>query len=97
MDLSKIPNSQIWDLNETGICGQSSRNKKMVIASTGMRATVRQTNDRTNVSALICVNANGGYVPPFFIPSDKSVCQAHTYGELQASPTAFLSTGLFVQ
>jgi hypothetical protein len=38
--IGSLPPSQIWNLDESGICGQVSRNKLKVIATKGMRANV---------------------------------------------------------
>ncbi|KAG1697838.1 hypothetical protein DVH05_015792 [Phytophthora capsici] len=68
-----IPTSRIWNLDETGMCPQTRNSKKKVLATKNMRANVQESNDRTNVSALVCVNADGGFVPPFlFCLANKS-------------------------
>ncbi|KAE9003144.1 hypothetical protein PF005_g17005 [Phytophthora fragariae] len=56
-----FPPSCIWNLDETGMCGQGSRNAKVVLASKGKRANVQQSDSRDNVSALVCVNAAGDH------------------------------------
>ncbi|KAF4149874.1 DDE superfamily endonuclease [Phytophthora infestans] len=67
-----------------------------------MPANVQESNDRTNVSALVCVNADGGFVPPFFILPGKQIRVRDTAGGLDgsmfaASESAFLTTKLFIQ
>ncbi|GMG17081.1 unnamed protein product [Phytophthora fragariaefolia] len=58
-----IPPSRIWNLDETGMCGQASGAKPKVLASKGYRANVQQSDSRVNVSALVCGNADGDIVP----------------------------------
>jgi len=94
--------SRIWNLDETGMCGQGSRNQKVVLAAKGQRANTQQSNSRTNVSALVCVNADGHCLPPFFIFPGKNVIKAHTAGAspgtlFAATESSFLVTALFVQ
>lgn len=94
--------SRIWNLDETGMCGQGSRNQKVVLAVKGQRANTQQSNSRTNVSALVCVNADGQCLPPFFIFPGKNIIRSHTTGAspgsiFAASESSFLVTALFVQ
>ncbi|OWY92198.1 DNA binding protein [Phytophthora megakarya] len=95
--LADISTSRIWNLDETGMCPQTRNSKKKVLAGTNMRANVQESNDRTNVSALVCVNADGGYVPPFFILPRKKIRVRDTAGGMKgstfaASESAFLTT-----
>ncbi|OWZ07778.1 hypothetical protein PHMEG_00019791, partial [Phytophthora megakarya] len=71
--LVDIPTSRIWNFDETGMCPQTCNSKKKVLAATNMRAHVQESNDRTNISALVCVNVDGGYVPPVFILPRKKI------------------------
>jgi hypothetical protein len=76
----KLPPSRIWNLDETGMCGQGFCNKKVVLASKGKRTNTQQSNSRDNVSMPVCVNADGGYLPPFFIvPGRKSLHKSHEW------------------
>ncbi|KAE9291520.1 hypothetical protein PR003_g25013 [Phytophthora rubi] len=84
------------------MCGQGSRNAKVVLASKGKRANVQQSDSRDNVSALVCVNAAGDHLPPFFILPGKKINISHTRGAMEgaifaASESSFLVTALFVK
>jgi hypothetical protein len=100
--LDGVPPSRIWNLDETGMCPQERNSKQRVLASKGKRANVQESDDRTNVSALVCVNADGGYVPPFFIMPGKNVRRRSITGgspgaTFAASDSSFLTTHLFIQ
>ncbi|OWY97028.1 DNA binding protein [Phytophthora megakarya] len=100
--LADIPTSRTWNLDETGMFPQTRNRKKKVLAATNMFANVQESNDRTNVLALVCVNADGGYVPPFFILPGKKTRVRDTAGGMKgstfaASESAFLATKLFIQ
>ncbi|GMF56188.1 unnamed protein product [Phytophthora fragariaefolia] len=47
----EIPPSRIWNLDETGMCGQASGAKPKILASKGYRENVQQSDSRINVSA----------------------------------------------
>ncbi|OWZ03193.1 TRAF3-interacting protein [Phytophthora megakarya] len=100
--LADISTSRIWNRDETGMCPQTRNSKKKVLAATNMRANVQESNDRTNVSVLVCVNADGGYVLPFFMLPGKKIRVRDTAGGMKgstfaASESAFLTTKLFIQ
>ncbi|KAF0724532.1 hypothetical protein Ae201684P_012542 [Aphanomyces euteiches] len=65
-------------------------------------ANAQRADSRQNISVLVCVNAGGGYIPPFFILPGTNVCRRMTNGGMPgsafaASPSSFLSTTLFIQ
>ncbi|EGZ22018.1 hypothetical protein PHYSODRAFT_488454 [Phytophthora sojae] len=98
----ELPPSRIWNLDETGMSGQVSGAKPKVLASKGYRANVQQSDSRENVSALVCGNADGGFVPPFIIFPGFSYDRKHTHGgypnsKYASSPSSFLVTKLFVE
>ncbi|POM62096.1 hypothetical protein PHPALM_28786 [Phytophthora palmivora] len=55
--VADIPTSRIWNLDETGMSPQTRSTRKKVLAAKHMRANVQESNDRTNVSALMVTNA----------------------------------------
>ncbi|KAE9350561.1 hypothetical protein PR003_g5306 [Phytophthora rubi] len=65
-----FPPSCIWNLDETGMCGQGSRNAKVVLASKGKRANVQQSDSRDSVSAL--VHTRGAMEGVIFAASERS-------------------------
>jgi len=74
----------------------------MVLATKGKRANVQQSDSRDNVSAFVCVNAGGDYLPPFFIMFGKNINVSHTVGAMEgaifaASESSFLVTALFIK
>ncbi|POM77159.1 Hypothetical protein PHPALM_5499 [Phytophthora palmivora] len=100
--VADIPTSRIWNLDETGMSCQILCTRKKVLAAKHMRANVQESNDRTNVSALVCVNADGGFAPPFFILPAKKIRVRDTAEGLKgsmfaASESVFLTTKLFIQ
>ncbi|POM64120.1 Transposon Polyprotein Reverse transcriptase [Phytophthora palmivora] len=100
--VADIPTSRIWNLDETGMSPQTRSTRKKVLAAKHMRGNVQESNDRTNMSGLVCVNADGGFVPPFFILPGKKIRVRDTAGGLKgsmfaASESAFLTTKLFIQ
>ncbi|POM79924.1 TRAF3-interacting protein [Phytophthora palmivora] len=85
--VADIPTSRIWNLDETGMSPQTWSTRKKVLAAKHMRGNVQESNDRTNVSALVCVNADGGFV-----------LQRMNWGYSSVlSESAFLTTKLFIQ
>jgi DDE superfamily endonuclease len=136
MNKYQFPPSRIWNLDETGMCPQGSRNGTSVVATKGLRANVvllvlldtarydhldtiifsqlahsfcitnincnKASSDRTNVSALVAVNADGGWIPLFFIFPGKNICERFTHGAIEgsifaASPSSYLNTTLFIK
>ncbi|KAG3008897.1 hypothetical protein PC128_g18140 [Phytophthora cactorum] len=49
---------RLWNCDETGVCPQR-RGRERVICPKAMRANVRRSDDRENVSIVACVSASG--------------------------------------
>ncbi len=56
----------IWNCDETGVCPRGKGTPR-VICPKGMRANVRRSDDRNNVSIMACTSANGETIPPLYI------------------------------
>ena len=64
---NKFQPVDIWNLDETGICGQGKKGE-MVIAQLGNKMPSEAcSNSRKNVTLLLSINAAGGYLPPLYI------------------------------
>ena len=60
----------IWNCDETGICPQG-HTKVRVVCPKKMRANVRRSQERENISIMGCINAKGEFMPPMYIFAGK--------------------------
>ncbi|ETV68983.1 hypothetical protein H257_15138 [Aphanomyces astaci] len=85
-----------------GRAPKRSRSKTNVLASKRMVANAQKADSRQNVYVLVCVNAGGGHVPPFFILPGSNLCKRMTQcglpgSNFAATKSSFLSMMLFIQ
>ncbi|KAF4034316.1 hypothetical protein GN244_ATG13704 [Phytophthora infestans] len=95
--VDNIESRCVWNLDETGMCGQGARKKEIGLDPKGKRANVQQSNDRTNVTALVCVDVDDGCLPLFCIMPGTDVIRSESRegypnAMIAASPSSFLTT-----
>ncbi|KAF4141398.1 hypothetical protein GN958_ATG09369 [Phytophthora infestans] len=76
--VGNIESRCVWNLDETGMCGQGTRKKKIGLDPKGKRANVQQSNDRTKVTALVCVDVDDGCLPLFCIMPGADVIRSES-------------------
>ena len=77
----------IWNCDETG--KQLTHDPVRVVAKKGDKNVVgRTSNDRTNVTIMVCVNANGGKMPPMFVVKGKTKKSIQSYNVRTAPPNS---------
>jgi transposase len=99
----KIPPSQIFNCDETGIEQHEKSNRGFkVIIKKGMRhARSRTANcSRDHISILSCISADGRYLPPFYILQGKNFCARYLSGAvpgtgMQLSNKGWITDELF--
>lgn len=84
LDLVNQP-AQIWNCDETG--RNFEHTPVRVIAEKGARNVVgRTSNNRTNITIMACVNAEGKSMSPMFIAKGKTSASVHGFNT-NAAPT----------
>lgn len=77
----------IWNCDETG--KQLTHEPVRVMARKGDRNIVgRTSNDRTNITIMVCVNANGNKMPPMFVVKGKTKKSLQSYNVSAAPPNS---------
>ena len=69
LNLSSKPEA-IWNADETGF--QMEHQPASVCARRGAKVPGRTSNSRESISTLLCVNAQGGFMPPMVVDRGKT-------------------------
>ncbi|KAF0702221.1 hypothetical protein AaE_016054 [Aphanomyces astaci] len=89
----------IWNLDESGTCAQTVAQQDECVGVQANGGNAQKADSRQNVYVLVCVNAGGGHVAPFFILPGSNVCKRMTQCGLPGSNFAATKSSflLFIQ
>ena len=77
LNLSSKPEA-IWNADETGF--QIEHQPASVCDRRGAKVPERTSNSRESISTLLCVNAQGGFMPPMVVVRGKTKRGLQSWG-----------------
>ena len=63
-DIADLDASRFFNLDETGVSLQGNISKCKVLAAKGSKVPIAATPDKSVVTSLFCISANGIFIPP---------------------------------